>query len=63
LWFGFETGRIARSIAEGHGYGNLLSVQTGPTALMTRSIPTLLAGVFKLFGLFSKSVPLATAAQ
>lgn len=55
LWFGFETGRIARSIAEGHGYGNPLFAQTGPTAWMTPVYPYLLAGVFKLFGVFSKT--------
>lgn len=55
LWFGFETGRIARSIAEGHGYSNPLSVQTGPTAWLTPIYPYLLAGVFKLFGVYSKT--------
>ncbi len=55
LWFGFETGRIARSIAEGHGYGNPLSVQTGPTAWLTPVYPYLVAGVFKLLGVYSKA--------
>jgi 4-amino-4-deoxy-L-arabinose transferase-like glycosyltransferase len=55
LWFGFETGRVARSIAEGHGYANPLYLQTGPTAWLTPVYPYLLAGVFKLFGVFSKT--------
>jgi len=55
LLFGFETGRIARSIAEGHGYGNPLFVETGPTAWMTPVYPYLLAGVFKFFGVYSKT--------
>jgi len=55
LTFGFETGRIARSIAEGRGYGNPLLAQTGPTAWLTPVYPCLLAGVFKLFGLYSKA--------
>lgn len=55
LWFGFEAGRIARSIAEGHGYANPLYVQTGPTAWLTPVYPYLLAGVFKVFGVFSKA--------
>jgi 4-amino-4-deoxy-L-arabinose transferase-like glycosyltransferase len=55
LLFGLETGRISRSIAEGHGYGNPLYVLTGPTAWMTPVYPYLLAGVFKLFGVYSKS--------
>jgi Dolichyl-phosphate-mannose-protein mannosyltransferase len=55
LWFGFETGRIARSIAEGHGYGNPLSVPTGPTAWLTPIYPYLVAAIFKLLGVYSKS--------
>lgn len=55
LWFGFETGRIARSIAEGHGYGNPLSVPTGPTAWLTPVYPYLVAVVFKLLGVYSKA--------
>ncbi|HYY72257.1 MAG TPA: glycosyltransferase family 39 protein [Candidatus Bathyarchaeia archaeon] len=55
LYFGFETGRIARSIAEGHGFGNPLSVPTGPTAWLTPVYPYLVAAVFKLFGVYSKA--------
>ena len=55
LWFGFETGRISRSIAEGQGFGNPLLVHTGPTAWLTPVYPYLLAGVFKLFGVYSKT--------
>jgi len=54
LWFGFETGRIARSIAEGHGFANPLSAQTGPTAWLTPVYPYLVACVFKLFGVYTK---------
>jgi len=55
LYFGFETGRISRSIAEGHGYGNPMFVETGPTAWLTPVYPYLLAGVFKLFGVYSRT--------
>ncbi|MGB2887484.1 MAG: glycosyltransferase family 39 protein [Candidatus Acidiferrales bacterium] len=55
LLFGFEIGRIARSIAAGHGYGNPMFVETGPTAWMTPIYPYLLAGVFKLFGIYSRT--------
>src|SRR5690349_7120048 len=55
LLFGFETGRIARSIAEGHGFSNPLSAQTGPTAWLMPVYPYLLAGIFKLFGVYSKT--------
>jgi dolichyl-phosphate-mannose-protein mannosyltransferase len=60
LWFGFETGRIARSIAEGHGFSNPLDVQTGPTAWLTPVYPYLVAGVFKLFGVYTKTSALVT---
>ncbi|MGB9402580.1 MAG: glycosyltransferase family 39 protein [Candidatus Acidiferrales bacterium] len=59
LLFGFETGRIARSIAAGHGYANPMLVETGPTAWMTPIYPYLLAGVFKLFGIYSEKSALA----
>lgn len=55
LLFGFEIGRIARSIAEGHGFGSPMLVETGPTAWMTPLYPYLLAGVFKVFGIYSKN--------
>lgn len=55
LLFGFETGRIARSIAEGHGFGNPISLPSGPTAWLTPVYPYLLAGVFKLFGVYTKT--------
>ena len=55
LLFGFEIGRIARSIAEGHGFGNPLSIETGPTAWMTPVYPYLVASVFKVFGIYSKA--------
>jgi 4-amino-4-deoxy-L-arabinose transferase-like glycosyltransferase len=55
LLYGFETGRIARSIAEGHGFGNPFFVQTGPTAYLTPIYPYLVAGVFKLLGVYSKT--------
>jgi dolichyl-phosphate-mannose-protein mannosyltransferase len=54
LLFGFEVGRIARSIATGHGYANPFSAETGPTAWMTPVYPYLLAATFKLFGIYSK---------
>lgn len=55
LLFGFEIGRIARSIAEGHGFGNPLYIETGPTAWVTPVYPGLLALIFKLFGVYSRT--------
>jgi len=51
--FGYETGRIARAIASGRGFSNPLSIETGATAWMTPVYPYLVAGVFKIFGIYS----------
>lgn len=51
--FGYETGKIAASIAEGHGFSNPLFAPTGPTAWMTPVYPYFMAGVFKVFGVYS----------
>ena len=50
---GYETGQIARSLAEGHGFSSPLRFDTGPTAWMTPLYPMLLAGVFKVFKVYS----------
>ena len=51
--FGWEMGRVARSIASGHGFGNPFYGQTGPTAWVTPLYPYLMAGVFRLFGIYT----------
>ena len=52
--FGFETGSIAGAIARGEGFSSPFGVpNTGPTAWLAPLYPYLLAGVFKVFGLFS----------
>jgi 4-amino-4-deoxy-L-arabinose transferase-like glycosyltransferase len=53
--FGYETGRIARSIVEGRGFSSPLFEDTGPTAWMTPVYPYLVAGVFKIFGVYTKA--------
>src|ERR1700751_3280240 len=57
--FGYETGRIAYSIVEGHGFSNPLYTNTGPTAWMTPVYPYIVAGVFKVFGVYSKASAVA----
>ena len=47
--FGFETGRVARSIASGQGFSSPYPEPTGPTALIPPVYVYLVAGVFKLF--------------
>jgi 4-amino-4-deoxy-L-arabinose transferase-like glycosyltransferase len=47
-------GRVARSIAQGHGFGNPLA-DTGPSALLPPIYCYLLAGIFKLFGIYTRA--------
>jgi 4-amino-4-deoxy-L-arabinose transferase-like glycosyltransferase len=51
--FGWETGRIARSVAMGEGFSSPLHGPTGPTAWMTPVYVYLVAAVFKVFGVYS----------
>jgi 4-amino-4-deoxy-L-arabinose transferase-like glycosyltransferase len=51
--FGWEMGRIARALVTGYGYADPFSGHTGPTAWVTPLYPLLLAGVFKLFGVYT----------
>ena len=51
--FGWEAGRIARSIALGQGFSSPFQPGTGPTAWLAPIYPYLLAGVFKVFGIYT----------
>jgi 4-amino-4-deoxy-L-arabinose transferase-like glycosyltransferase len=51
--FGWETGRVARSIATGQGFSSPYPEPTGPTALIPPVYTYLVAIVFKLFGVYS----------
>jgi hypothetical protein len=52
--FAFEAGRIARSLVEGHGYGNPFNGWSGPSAWLPPLYPLLLALAFKLFGVYTR---------
>jgi len=52
--FGWEMGRIGASLASGHGFSNPFGPTTGPTAWEPPLYPYLTAGVFLLFGIYSK---------
>lgn len=52
--FGFEAGRIARSLVTGHGYGNPFNGVSGPSAWLPPLFPLLMALAFKLFGVYSR---------
>jgi len=51
--FGWENGRVARSIVTGRGFSSPYPEPSGPTALMPPLYAYLLAGVFKLFGIYT----------
>src|SRR5262249_42450404 len=51
--FGWEMGRIGRSLAMGQGFANPFNAATGPTAWEPPLYPLLIAGVFKLFGMYT----------
>src|ERR1051326_7929789 len=51
--FAQETGNIAYSIASGKGFSNPFRRETGPTAWLTPMYPLIVAGTFKVFGIFS----------
>src|SRR6266436_1912678 len=52
--FGLELVRVARAIATGEGFSSPLhDMDTGPTAWFTPIYPYLLAGIFKLWGIYS----------
>ncbi|MGA9039936.1 MAG: glycosyltransferase family 39 protein [Terriglobales bacterium] len=51
--FGWEMGRLARSIATGQGFSSPTDLPTGPSAWAPPLYPYILGGVFKLFGIYS----------
>ncbi len=51
--FGYEMARIARALVTGYGYADPFSGHTGPTAWVPPLYPLLIAGVFKLTGIYT----------
>ncbi|GGG96358.1 ArnT family glycosyltransferase [Silvibacterium dinghuense] len=51
--FGYEMGRVARALVTGAGYADPFNGHTGPTAWVPPAYPLLIAGAFKLFGVYS----------
>ena len=51
--FGWEMGRVGRSLALGQGFSNPFHGITGPTAWEPPLYPLLIAGVFKVFGIYT----------
>jgi len=57
--FGWETGRVASSLASGQGFSSPFPEPTGPTAWLMPIYPSLLALIFMIFGIYSTSAALA----
>ncbi len=60
--FLFESGNIAVSLASGHGFASPFRVYTGPTAWTTPVYPGILAGIFRVFGIYTFAAFLAACA-
>jgi hypothetical protein len=52
--FGWEMGRIGASLASGRGFSDPFGPPTGPTAWEPPLYPHLIAGVFRVFGTYSR---------
>src|SRR5215469_7947647 len=55
LPFQTETGHIAYSLATGKGFGSPFQRDSGPTAWLAPVYPLLVAGIFKTFGLYTRT--------
>ncbi|MGB0011451.1 MAG: glycosyltransferase family 39 protein, partial [Candidatus Sulfotelmatobacter sp.] len=53
--FGWEMGRIGAAIASGRGFSDAFGTPTGPTAWEPPMYPYLIAGVFHVFGIYSRA--------
>lgn len=48
-----EAGNIGFALAQGRSFSNVFRMETGPTAWLAPVYPLILAGIFKLFGIFT----------
>jgi len=53
--FAQETGSIAQSLATGKGFSSPFGKDTGPTAWLTPVYPLLVAGILRVFGVFTRA--------
>jgi hypothetical protein len=60
--FAFENGKVAYAIVNGHGLSSPLFEDTGPSAWQVPVYPYLIAGIFEIFGVYSKASALALLA-
>lgn len=57
--FQTETGHIAYSLATGKGFASPFQRDSGPTSWLTPVYPLLVAGIFKIFGVYTRAAFLA----
>ncbi len=50
-----ETGNIAQALAQGKGFSDVFRQGTGPTAWLTPVYPLILAGIFRVSGIFTRA--------
>ncbi|HET6144017.1 MAG TPA: hypothetical protein VFE02_10940 [Candidatus Acidoferrales bacterium] len=56
LPYGYELGHVAKAIASGQGFSSPLRfVDTGPTVWFTPIYPYLVAGIFKIWGIYTNA--------
>jgi 4-amino-4-deoxy-L-arabinose transferase-like glycosyltransferase len=60
--FGYETGRIARALAEGEGFSSPFRGPSGPTAWLMPVYPWLLSLIFRVLGVYSMASAVAILA-
>ena len=53
--FGWEMGSVGRSLASGEGFASPFGISTGPTAWEPPLYPFLIAGVFKILGIYTSA--------
>src|SRR5213593_2928351 len=51
--FGWEMGRLARSIAQGQGFSSPTDLNSGPSAWTAPVYPYILGGIFRVFGIYT----------
>lgn len=57
--FGYEAGRLARSLVTGHGYADPFNGPSGPSAWLPPLFPLIMAAAFKLFGVYTQKAVFA----
>jgi Dolichyl-phosphate-mannose-protein mannosyltransferase len=60
--FQTETGHIAYSLATGKGFSSPFQRDSGPTAWLTPIYPLIVAGIFEMFGVYTRAAFLAAIA-